>query len=72
MGIVNNKERRMKVSTMGVLGGWQTELVFADGSTALVGPVCNRCSDVWDWQRANLFDVADEYVLVNSDGEEIV
>jgi len=70
-GIVNNKELRMKVSTMGVLGGWQTELVFADGSTALVGPVCNRCSDVWDWQRHNLFNAVDEYVLVNSDGEEI-
>ncbi len=53
----------MKVSTMGVLGGWQTELQFSDGSTALVGPVCNRCSDVWDWQRANLFDVVDQYVL---------
>jgi hypothetical protein len=36
-----------------------------------VGPVCNRCTDTWDWQRANLFDVVDEYVLVNSDGVEI-
>jgi hypothetical protein len=53
----------MKVSTMGVLGGWQTELQFADGSTALVGPVCNRCSDVWDWQRENLFNVVDECKL---------
>jgi hypothetical protein len=55
----------MKVTTMSVLGGWQTELQFADGSTALVGPVCNRCSDVWDWQRENLFNVVDEYKLAS-------
>ncbi len=56
----------MKVSTMSVLGGWQTELVFRDGSTALVGPVCNRCSDVWDWQRANLFNVATGYNMMEA------
>jgi hypothetical protein len=61
----------MKVTTMSVLGGWQTELVFADGTTALVGPVCNRVSDTWDWQRSNLFNAVDEYVLVNSEGVEI-
>jgi hypothetical protein len=37
-----------------------------------VGPVCNRVSDTWDWQRDNLFNAVDEYVLVNSDGVEIV
>ena len=56
----------MKVSTMGVLGGWQTELVFADGSTALVGPVCNRCSDAWDWQRDNLFNVVSGYSMMEA------
>ena len=61
----------MKVTTVSVIGGWQTELQFADGSVARVGPACNRCTDTWDWQRANLFDVVDEYVLVNSDGVEI-
>ncbi len=61
----------MKVTTVSVIGGWQTELQFADGSVTRVGPVCNRCTDTWDWQRANLFDVVDEYVLVNSDGVEI-
>jgi hypothetical protein len=61
----------MKVTTVSVIGGWQTELQFADGSVARVGPVYNRCTDTWDWQRANLFDVVDEYVLVNSDGVEI-
>jgi hypothetical protein len=46
-------------------------LQFADGSVARVGPACNRCTDTWDWQRANLFNAVDEYVLVNSDGVEI-
>jgi hypothetical protein len=55
----------MNIQCKSVVGGWQTELQFADGSTALVGPVCNRCSDVWDWQRANLFDVVDEYKLAS-------
>ena len=61
----------MKVTTISVIGGWRTELVFADGTTARVGPACNRVSDTWDWQRANLFNAVDEYVLVNSDGVEI-
>jgi hypothetical protein len=56
----------MKVTTMGVLGGWQTELVFADGTTALVGPVCNRVSDTWDWQRENLFNVVKGYQLMEA------
>ena len=61
----------MKVTTNSVLGGWQTALIFADGTESLVGPVCNKCSDTWEWQRANLFDLVSEYVLVNSDGKEI-
>jgi hypothetical protein len=61
----------MKVTTISVIGGWQTKLEFPDGSVALVGPACNRVSDTWDWQRANLFDLVSEYVLVNSDGVEI-
>ena len=61
----------MKVTTISVIGGWQTKLEFADGTTDLVGPACNHVSDTWDWQRANLFDAVDEYVLVNSDGVEI-
>ncbi len=61
----------MKVTTVSVIGGWQTELVFADGTATRVGPACNRVSDTWDWQRANLFNAVDEYVLVNSDGVEI-
>jgi hypothetical protein len=56
----------MKVTTMGVLGGWQTELVFADGTTALVGPVYNRVTDTWDWQRENLFNVVEGYQLMEA------
>jgi hypothetical protein len=61
----------MKVTTISVIGGWQTKLEFPDGTTVRVGPACNRVSDTWDWQRDNLFNTVDEYVLVNSDGVEI-
>jgi hypothetical protein len=53
----------MKVSTVSVIGGWQTELVFADGSTVRVGPVCNDCKDTWNWQRVNMFNVTNNYAL---------
>ena len=53
----------MKITCQSVVGGWQTLMMFANGTESLVGPVCNRCSDVWDWQRDNLFDVVDEYKL---------
>ena len=56
----------MKVTTISVINGWQTKLQFADGSESLVGPVCNKCTDTWDWQRANLFNVASEYVMVKA------
>ena len=61
----------MKVTTISVIGGWQTALIFADGTESLVGPVCNKCTDTWAWQTANLFNITEDYVLVNSDGEEI-
>lgn len=32
-----------------VLGGWQTE---KDGN--LIGPVFNKVTDLWNWQRDNL------------------
>jgi hypothetical protein len=28
------------------------------------GPVFNKVTDLWDWQRANLFDVVDGYKLM--------
>jgi len=28
------------------------------------GPVFNKTTDLWDWQRANLFDVAKGYRLM--------
>lgn len=61
----------MKVTTISVINGWQTKLQFADGSESLVGPAYNRVTDTWAWQNANLFNVTEDYVLVNSDGEEI-
>lgn len=56
----------MKVTTISVVGGWQTALIFADGTESLIGPVYNKCSDTWDWQKANLFNVASEYVMVKA------
>jgi len=56
----------MRVTTVGVIGGWQTELQFADGSVVRVGPVCNRCSDTWDWQRDNLFNVVSGYSMMEA------
>lgn len=56
----------MKVTTVSVIGGWQTKLEFADGSVALVGPACNRVSDTWDWQRDNLFNVVECYKLMEA------
>ena len=53
----------MKVSTVSVIGGWQTELVFADGSTVRVGPVYHSCNQVWHWQRVNMFNVTNNYAL---------
>jgi hypothetical protein len=53
----------MKISVKSVVGGWQTLFIFADGTESLAGPVFNKTTDAWDWQRANLFNVASEYVL---------
>jgi hypothetical protein len=53
----------MKITCQSVVGGWQTVMMFADGTESLVGPVFNRTTDLWLWQRANLFDVVDEYKL---------
>lgn len=32
-----------------VLGGWQTEI-----NGTLVGPIFNKATDLWAWQRENL------------------
>ncbi len=44
----------MKFSSLSVLGGWQTQVEFLDGTTTTVGPVFNDCLALWAWQRVNL------------------
>ncbi len=39
-------------SCLSVVGGWQTQ-VRATGE--LIGPVFRRVSELWMWQRANLY-----------------
>jgi hypothetical protein len=56
----------MKISCLSVVGGWQTVVCFADGAEWPLGPVFNRVSDLWDWQRENLFNVATGYKLMEA------
>ena len=53
----------MKISCVNVPGGWQTVVYTADGGEYLFGPVYNRVTDLWTWQRSNLFNVVDGYVM---------
>ena len=55
---------KMKISCLSVVGGWQTVVCFADGAEWPLGPVFNRVSELWDWQRENLFNVVSEYKLM--------
>ena len=44
---------------------WSTELRdTADGGEYQFGPVFNKVTNLWDWQRANLFNVAQGYRLM--------
>lgn len=45
----------MKFGCVSVAGGWQTEITTKDGSRSLLGPVYNRVTDLWAWQRLNLY-----------------
>lgn len=54
----------MEISCANVPGGWQTVVYTADSGKYPFGPVYNRVTDLWDWQRANLFDVAQGYRLM--------
>lgn len=38
-----------------VAGGWQTAVRTPDGRDWPFGPVMNNVTDLWDWQRNNLF-----------------
>ena len=56
MGIVNNKERTMKYACWSVVGGWVTASVNAEGEPIeFIGPVFNSITDLWKWQRDNLY-----------------
>ena len=53
----------MKISCVNVPGGWQTVVYTADDNEYPFGPVYNSITDLWSWQRANLFDVVEGYVM---------
>jgi len=53
----------MEISCANVPGGWQTVVYTADGEKYPFGPVYNRVTDLWDWQRSNLFNAVDGYVM---------
>lgn len=44
-----------QIGCLSVLGGWQTHFV---GTEVTFGPVFNRVQDLWDWQKANLYQYA--------------
>ena len=52
----------MKITCANVPGGWQTEVLTPDG-VWLFGPVYNCVQDLWAWQRANLFNAVEGYVM---------
>jgi len=46
-----------KYCCLNVVGGWQTCLMTVDYDHTidkLIGPVFNKISDLWDWQKENL------------------
>jgi formate-dependent nitrite reductase cytochrome c552 subunit len=50
------KERAMKYACWSVVGGWVTASVDAEGELVeFIGPVFNSITDLWKWQRANLY-----------------
>jgi hypothetical protein len=42
----------MKITCKNVIGGWQTSV---DATGFLFGPVFNKITDLWSWQRTNLY-----------------
>ena len=55
----------MQITCISVPGGWQTMVyLFNDKKAYPFGPVFNKTTDLWDWQRANLFDVVQGYRLM--------
>ena len=54
----------MEISCISVPGGWQTIVYTADGGEYPFGPVFNKVTDLWGWQRANLFNAVQGYRLM--------
>ena len=42
----------MKYVSASVVGGWQTQVV---STGELIGPVFNKATDLWAWQKENLY-----------------
>ncbi len=42
----------VQLNCASVPGGWQTAI---KGTEVTFGPVFNRIQDLWNWQRANIF-----------------
>ena len=46
----------MKYACWSVVGGWVTASVNAEGELIeFIGPVFNSITDLWKWQRDNLY-----------------
>lgn len=55
----------MEITCISVPGGWQTMVYLINDKKAYpFGPVFNKVTDLWGWQRENLFDVAKGYRLM--------
>lgn len=54
----------MRITCTNVMNGWQTVVRTEDGQNWPFGPVFNRVSDLWDWQRKNLYNCVEGYVLM--------
>lgn len=42
----------MDLECVSVLGGWQTGI---KGTSVLFGPVYNKVTDLWQWQRDHIY-----------------
>lgn len=47
----------MKITCKNVPGGWQS---CVEKTEYLFGPVFNKITDLWAWQRVNLFAMENE------------
>jgi len=53
------EDNDMKIQCKNVAGGWQTCVVETGYQ---FGPVFNKITDLWAWQRENLFGIVEGYV----------